>query len=51
MCEYQMDPMKNGMSIKCSLLLYDLNYGEWKVHMSTFIKSLGMEIWQSIVKR
>ena len=41
--------MKNEMSIKCPHLLDDLNYGDWNIHMNTFIKSLGMEIWKSIV--
>ena len=44
-----MDPMKNEMSIKCPSLLDDLNYDDRKVHMSIFIKSLGMEVWHSIV--
>ena len=44
-----MDSMKNGMSIKCPRLLDDLNYGYWKIHMSIFIKSLGMELWLYVV--
>ena len=44
-----MDPMKNGMSIKCSRLLDNLNYDYWNIHTSTFIKSLGMEAWQFVV--
>ena len=44
-----MDPMKNRMSLKCARLLDDLNYGYWMVHMIIFIKSLGMEVWQSIM--
>ena len=39
-----MDPTKNMMSIKYPRLLDDQNYDDWKVHMSIFIKSLGMEV-------
>ena len=44
-----MDPMKNKMSIKCPCLLDDQNYGDWKIHVSMFIKSFGIEEWESIV--
>ena len=44
-----MDPVKHGISIKCSHLLDDQNYGDWKVQMSISIKSLGMEVWKSMV--
>ena len=44
-----MDPMKNGMSMKYPRLLDNGNYAYWKIHMSTFIKSLGMEVWESVV--
>ena len=41
--------MKNRVSIKHPFLLDDVNYDHWKVHMSIFIKSLEMEVWQSVV--
>ena len=44
-----MNPMKDGTSIKNSLLLDDGNYVYWKIHMTTHIKLLGMDVWQSIV--
>ena len=39
------------MSIKSPKLLDKGNYAYWNIHMSTFIKSLGMEVWQSVVSR
>ena len=45
-----MDPKKNGISNICPHL-DDQKYSDWKVHMSTFIKSLGIEVCQSIVTR
>ena len=46
-----MDLMKNEMCIECPHLLDDQNYGAWKVHMSIFIKSLGIEVCQSVMTR
>ena len=44
-----MSPKKDEMLGRCSQLLANQNYGDWKVHMSTLIKSLGMEVWQFVV--
>ena len=44
-----MDLTKNGMSTRFPCLLDKTNYGYWKINMSVFIKSLGMEVWESIV--
>ena len=44
-----MYPMKDGMSVRCPCLFDDQNYDDWKVHMSIFIKSLGMEVGQFVV--
>ena len=46
-----MDFMKKGNSTSQPFLLDETNYGYWKIHMSVFIKSLGMEVWKSIVTR
>ena len=42
-----MNPVKKGTSRK--RLLDDDNYAYWNIHMTTHIKSLGMNVWQSIV--
>ena len=39
-----MDLLKEGESTRCPHLLDETNYGYWKIHMSAFIKSLGMEV-------
>ena len=39
------------MIIKSSRLLDDGNYVYWKIHKTTHIKSLGMDVWKSIVTR
>ena len=44
-----MDLIKSGMSLKCPCPFDDQNYGDWKIHMSMFIKSLGIEIWEFVV--
>ena len=44
-----MNPKKGRIPGRCSHLLDDQNYGDWKVHMSTLIKSLGMEVCQFVV--
>ena len=48
-CKVQMDPIKYEIIIKCSYPLDDGIYAYWKIHMSTHIKSLGMDVWQYIV--
>ena len=45
-----MDPMKCKTFVKGSRLLDDDNYAYWKIHMTTHIKSLGIDVWQSIVR-
>ena len=44
-----MNMIKKGMSTSRPCLLSETNYGYWKIHMSVFIKSLGMDAWQSVV--
>ena len=44
-CELLMSPKKEGILGICSHLLDDQNYGDWKVHMSTLIKSLRLKVW------
>ena len=39
-CELLMSPKKDIMPGICPHLLDDQNYSDWKVHMSTLIKSL-----------
>ena len=45
-----MDLMKKSDSTSRLYLLDETNYGYWKTqYMSVFIKSLGMEVWKSVV--
>ena len=43
-CELLMNHKKGEMPERWSHMLDDQNYGDCKVHMSTLIKSLGMEL-------
>ena len=44
-----MNSKKDKMLRRCPHFLDDKNYDNWKVYMSTLIKSLSMKVWQYLV--